>query len=371
MDKNEYLNSRIHKNFNEVKENLSWYGVNIVDSDFDILKKIIETKKQEKHIHLDGSVWFDTLKSFWFTGKKEEIYWIRNKWLDEYLKPFLTVWAFLQTKENLYKATIDFIKMQSDENIVYTELRYDPHLHTYGWLTIEDVMESVYKGVIDWMKILKKTWKVWIVKVILWINRGISVSEWTDISNKMLTYLKSHKKHRELTVWFDLNCSEATNPPSKFETILKEWKKQGYKLQIHAGESIISTEKNKSKYVDEAIMYKSDSISHWLLCEDYPETLKLLKKHKIEIEICVASNLQTWSTKNKNQHPLGKYMDLWLKLSINTDNKVIWNISLSEEVLLIHKKFDIPLDKLLKIVKVNNSQLTLQLTWTWSTLYNG
>lgn len=340
----------IWKSFDDVIENLSWYWVQINDDDLDTLINIIEHEKSEKHIHLDGSVNYNLLRSLWFTWEKSDLYAVRGEWLDKYLEPFYMINSFLQTEENLYQVAKQFVFDQAKENITYTEVRYDPHLHTFWWLSLKQVIDAVNTWLIDWMKeYYYETWIVVRVRTILGINRWLSVDEGLSISNEMLDIVNS-KESKNMFVWFDLNCSENGNPPDKFKDAIKAWQESGFKVKIHAGESISDLESDKSAYVKQAIALGVDSIWHWILCEDYEETLSLLKSNNIEIEINVASNLQTWSTKSMDEHPIGKYIDYWLNLSINTDNKTVWNISLSEEILLIHKKFNIPLEVLFRYV---------------------
>lgn len=63
-----------------------------------------------------------------------------------------------------------------------------------------------------------------------------------------------------------------------------------------------------------------------------------IQKAGIGIETCVSSNWQTGANGDPGGHPLLRYIEQGLVVSINTDNKTVGNMTLSEEILLIHKK---------------------------------
>jgi len=137
-------------------------------------------------------------------------------------------------------------------------------------------MINVYKWILDWIEEVRNNTgnNNFLVKVILWIDRGMNIDDWERISKEMLNVLEKYPEYKVYTTWFDLNCSEAENPPIKFENILKEWKSLWYELRIHAWESISNSISDKSLYIKQAIDLNVDAIGHGVLCTDDNETLR-------------------------------------------------------------------------------------------------
>lgn len=358
MNKNMVI-TELWKSFNEVIDNLKWYWVNLTENDYSTLIDIISWKKKEHHLHLDGSIPFKTLKSLWFKGKKENITAPRWKWLEEYLKPFLTVWEYLQTKDNLSIVWKDFITEIFNENIFEVEFRFDPHLHTFWRLSIDDVILSVIQWVNNGInefnnKTNNKYSKFINVKCILWINRWLSSEEGLKITKEMVKSVNdNYKNHWFVKIsWFDLNCSEDNNSPEKHKESIMYWRKNvkvWFDIKIHSGETISSNENDKSLYMIQSFNLWCLQYWHWILWVNNQNLLDNIKLNLQEIECCPSSNMQTGVVWIEEVHPLVKYIDLWIKVSINTDNRSIWNMTLSEEIFLCHKKYNIPLNKLKEI----------------------
>jgi adenosine deaminase len=64
--------------------------------------------------------------------------------------------------------------------------------------------------------------------------------------------------------------------------------------------------------------------------------------HRIPLECCPSSNVQTGAVRNLANHPLKLYFDLGIRITINTDNRLITDTSVSKELWLVHSQMGVP-----------------------------
>jgi adenosine deaminase len=73
------------------------------------------------------------------------------------------------------------------------------------------------------------------------------------------------------------------------------------------------------------------------------DLVNYVNDHRIPLEMCISSNVQTKAVKCLEDHPIRLYYDLGLRVTVNTDNRLVTNTTLSEEYLKLHQilKFDL------------------------------
>ena len=59
-------------------------------------------------------------------------------------------------------------------------------------------------------------------------------------------------------------------------------------------------------------------------------TARVVRDHRIELEICPKSNADTDATAAAAQHPLGLLVRLGFKVTLNTDNRLMSNVSMTD-----------------------------------------
>jgi len=333
------------------------------DNLLDYIKTI---PKKEHHIHLDGSVFPYILSQI--TDKKTQKYieslYIKdiNQSIDSlanFLKPFQEINKLLQTSESLYILSYELVRYFKEQNIVEVDVRFNPHLHILNWLTYEEILEAVWTGFQDWQKNYNFDTNIWLI---LGADRELPENEVYSIFLKYIeAILKVRSKYHNLKIsWFDLNCNEAwiSASPMKHELALRMVQDRWFNIIIHAGEVINDNVLKRywtldpSLYVKQAVILWSKRIWHGILAQYSDEAMSMLKENNVEVEMNLTSNIQTNSINDITQFPFKKYLDFWLKLSINTDNPAISWISLSEEIVRYIRELNIDLEIIEKIIKV-------------------
>ena len=291
--------------------------------------EMLKKPKVELHLHLDGSVPIHVLQELSGLSYEEvfnQAVSINDLELTDYLKRFDFINKYLQTKENLELASLSLGQELEKENVVYAEVRFAPMLHTNGGLTPEEVVEAVKLG---FSKCQVK------VNLILCMLRGMDLS----FNKKTLELAKKYLNNGVVAI--DLAGDEKNYPFTSYQDLFDECKNYGIPVTIHAGEVT-------KRDIKDIIPY-TKRIGHGIKMYDDPELMNLVKSHNILLEVCPNSNLDTNNVDDYSHHPVKKLYQSGLKISVNTDNRTVSNISLTEEYNNLVNLLDFTLDDIVKM----------------------
>lgn len=295
-----------------------------------------EIPKVELHVHLDGSVRYETLKEF-KNITKEDVMCNNCKNLEEYLTKFNLPIEIMQTKEVLTRVAKELVEDLKKDNVIYAEVRFAPILHT-KYLSLEEVVEAVLLGLKD--KDLK-------VNLILCMMRNSNF-----IENKKIIDL-TYKYLNKGVVGIDLAGDEKNYKTHNFKDLFKIINDLKIPFTIHAGEadgidSILS-----------AINFNAKRIGHGVRCIEDEKVINLIKEKNITLEVCPTSNVDT-NICEYIDHPIKQLYDQDVLVTINTDNRTVSNITLTEEYEKLNKYFNFGIEdfKKLNINAINASFLS-------------
>lgn len=270
-------------------------------------------KKIELHLHLDGSIRPTTISELLNISleeaKKLSITSEKTNSLEEYLNKFDIPLKILQTKNNLTRVSKELAEDLQKDNVIYAEIRFAPNKHLEKGLTLDEVITSILNGL---RKVPLKT------NLILCMMRGDSFS-------KNLEVIKYAKKYLgKGVVGIDLAGNEFTYPVNEYKKLFDIAKKENIPFTIHAGEA------DGALSVMNAINLGAKRIGHGVRAIESDEALKLIKEKDITLEICPKSNIDTNMYNKLEEHPIKKLFDKKIKITLNTDNRTVSNITLNE-----------------------------------------
>lgn len=296
---------------------------------------LLNFPKIELHIHLDGSVRPNTVSDILNLDKKkiEKEMKVDNscKDLNEYLTKFDLPLKILQTKENLIRVSEELATDLKKDGVIYAEVRFAPILHTRNGLSCEEVIESVIEGI---SRVDIK------INLIICLMRNVSDNDNYKVIEAGLKYINNR------VVGFDLAGAEAIYKTSKFEELFKYINKYNIPYTIHAGEADgVSSFKS-------AIEFGTKRIGHGVRIMEDNSMIKYAKEHNITFEVCPTSNIDTKIFKEYKDHAIKKMYDNNLNITINTDNRTVSNITLTEEYEKLINTFNFNLEDL-KIMNIN------------------
>lgn len=302
--------------------------------------------KIELHCHLDGSVRIETIIDI---ARKENIEIpcydyekLKDKVtvkdtcsnLNDYLEKFDIANSVMQTKESLERITYELLEDASIENIKYMEIRFAPQLHTKNNLTYKEIVKSVINGI-------KKAEKEFEIKanIIISLMRNLSVESAFEVIKECKEFLGKG------VVAVDLVSVEYEGFSNDFIDVIKKAKEYGYNITIHAGEQ--GSYKN---VIDAINLLGAKRIGHGVKIENNKEAIELVKKNNVLLEMCPTSNIQTKNATDFKSYPFYKFFKDGISVSLNTDNRTVSDINLTNEIESIFGN-DINLEDYKKIYK--------------------
>ena len=297
----------------------------------------LDLPKIELHCHLDGSVRPETIIDI---ATKEGIIIpshdlkiikdmitapLECTSLDEYLEKFKIPIAVMQSKESLRRIAYELLEDSAKENIKYIEVRFAPLLHIEKGLNIEEIIESVLDGI-------KAAEEKFDIKgnLILSCLKTMPVDSVLDVVESGRKFLNKG------VVAIDLAGAEREGFSNQFIEPISVARSYGYRVTIHAGENGIG------KNVFDAVeLLGAERIGHGVFIKDCVEAYNIVKDKKIILEICPTSNIQTKAVDVLKNHPIYDFYKDGIKVTLNTDNRTVSDINLSNEYSIVVKEFNL------------------------------
>lgn len=302
------------------------------------LEVIRALPKTDLHVHLDGSLRLQTILEI---AKKERVELPSHDLeglraaigcgnafgsLTEYLRGFEITLRVMQTEESLERIAFELAEDAHQENVCYMEVRYSPMLHTRRGLKLTRVVEAVLEG----LRRARETYGIKANLIICGI-RNISPESSYAMAELAVAY-----KGRGV-VGFDLAGAEADFPAKHHRAAFQLVRDNNINCTIHAGEAY------GPESIAQAIhVCGAHRLGHGCRLRENGDLLHYVNDHRIPLECCPSSNVQTGAVRDLASHPVRLYFDLGLRVTINTDNRLITNTTVSKELHLIHSELDVP-----------------------------
>ncbi len=302
--------------------------------------------KADLHVHLDGSLRISTILEL---AEEQEVELpattaegllkfmncgVRTGSLVEYLKAFDVTLRVLQTEEALARVAFELCEDAAKENVRYMEVRYAPMLHTRKGLRLSTVVEAVLSGLNRAREQLGVN-----AKVIICGIRNISPESSLDMARLAVAY-----KNRGV-VGFDLAGAEYDHPPKHHREAFDLIRKNNINCTIHAGEAF------GPESIAQAIhLCGAHRIGHGVRLWENGDLLAYVNDHRIPLECCPSSNVQTGAVSEVSRHPIRLYHDLGLRVTVNTDNRLITDTTVSRELWLCHTQLAMTLEDTKRII---------------------
>lgn len=257
--------------------------------------------------------------------------------LVRYLETFSHTIAVMQSKEAIVQVARECAIDLSRDGVVYAEVRGAPELFTEKGLTLNEVIEATTEGYKQGMVEAEKEGRKIRVESLLCGMRQNNKSQETAAA-----VIKYRNKG---VVGFDIAGPEDGFPPTNQLSTFEYLRKENAHFTIHAGEAY------GLPSIWEAIQIcGAERLGHGVRIIDdidfSSSTPKLgalasyIRDRRIPLELCPTSNLQTGAVKTYSEHPIGKLAKLRFRVTLNTDNRLMSNTSMSNEMTQCVKSFD-------------------------------
>ncbi len=302
--------------------------------------------KTDLHVHLDGSMRVQTvldlareqkitLPAADPAGLARAMHVGENTGsLVKYLEAFEITLAVLQTADALYRAAYELAQDAAAENVRYMEVRYSPMLHTRHGLRLTQVVETVLEAMHDAGLAFGIE-----VRLILCGIRNISPESSLEMAELVVAY-----KNRGV-VGFDLAGAEYDYPPKDHQEAFALVRRNNINVTIHAGEAYGPASIAQALHVCGA-----HRIGHGCRLREDGDLLHYVVDHRIPLECCPSSNVQTGAVRSLESHPIRLYYSLGSRITVNTDNRLITDTTVSKELYLLHTKLGFSLRDIKQLI---------------------
>ncbi|MET0389127.1 MAG: adenosine deaminase [Polyangiales bacterium] len=302
--------------------------------------------KTDLHVHLDGSLRIDTLLQLAEQkgirlpadtpeGLRRVLRLGENAGsLAQYLQAFDTTLTVMQTEDSLFRIAYELAEDAARENVRYMEVRYAPMLHSRAGLRMVGVVEAVLAG----LRQAEKDHGIE-AQVIVCGIRNISPESSLEMARLAVAY-----KNRGV-VAFDLAGAEYDHPAKHHREAFQLIRNNNINCTIHAGEAFGPESISQAIHVCGA-----HRIGHGCRLREDGDLLHYVNDHRIALECCPSSNVQTGAVASLASHPLKLYHDLGVRVTVNTDNRLVTDTSVSKELWLCHKDLGLTAADIARIV---------------------
>jgi adenosine deaminase len=252
--------------------------------------------------------------------------------LEIYLDAFRHTVAVMQTPDALRRVAAECAEDLAADGIIYAEVRFAPELHTERGLSLGEVVEAVLDGFRQGSEGRR-------IKVYALLTAMRTAARSLEIAELAVRY------RDEGVVGFDIAGAEAGWPPSRHLDAFQFLARENFHFTIHAGEAF------GLPSIWEAVQYcGTERLGHGVRIADdiaisaagsvrLGRLAAYVRDRRIPLEMCPTSNVQTGAAPSIAQHPLRLLRQLSFRVTVNTDNRLMSQVTLSSEFHRLAEEF--------------------------------
>ena len=309
-----------------------------------ILEFIKKSPKAELHLHIEGTLEPEQMFSFakrnniqiLFNDVKEvkKAYNFSN--LESFLKIYYEGAKVLLKEQDFFELTWAYALKCKEDNIVHTEIFFDPQTHTKRGIGFDIVINGIYKALIKAKKEFGLSFKI-----IMCFLRHLNEEECFNILDKALA-------HKDKIFGVGLDSLEMGNPPKKFEKLFKKAAENNFITVAHAGEE------GPTEYMWEALnLLNVKRIDHGVQCLKDEKLVEKLSKSQIPLTVCPLSNIKLKVFDKLKDHNLKKMLDKKLMVTVNSDDPAYFGGYLNQNLIETQVALNLSFEDI-KILLINS-----------------
>jgi adenosine deaminase len=264
--------------------------------------------------------------------------------LELYLEGFTHTVGVMQTPEAITRVAAECAQDLAADGVVYAEVRYAPELSTQGGLSLEEVMRAWLAGFEQGAAAAAREGRPIVIRAIVTAMRQFARS--VEIAELAVRF------RDQGVVGFDIAGPEDGFPPSRHLDAFQLIHRENFHITIHAGEAF------GLPSIWEALQWcGAERLGHGVRIVDDIEVLsdgdvrmgrlaQFVRDNRVPLEMCPTSNVHTGAVPSIEQHPIDLLRRLRYRVTVNTDNRLMSGVRLSDEFAVLMDTFDIALDEM-------------------------
>jgi adenosine deaminase len=267
--------------------------------------------KAELHMHIEGSLEPELI--FALAQRNQvaipyaSVEELRRAYAFTNLQSFLDIYyagaSVLLTEQDFYDMAHAYLARAAADNVLHTEMFFDPQTHTARGVPIEVVINGLHRACQD----AHKQWGLSAVLILCFL-RHLSEADAFEVLEQALPY-------QDKFIGVGLDSSELGHPPEKFAQVFAKCRSLGLRLVAHAGEE------GPPAYIWSALdVLKVERIDHGVQSFQDSLLMQRLAKDRIPLTVCPLSNQKLCVFPNLADHNLGRLLDAGLVATVNSDD---------------------------------------------------
>ena len=267
--------------------------------------------KVELHLHIEGTLepelMFELARRNEITLPFDSVEAVRAAYDFEDLQSFLDLYYqgmnVLFTEADFYDLTWAYLTRCQANNVVHTELFFDPQAHLSRGVALSTQLEGITRACHD-------------AEREMGISSAIILSFLRDMTEEhALETYEAALSYREHFIGIGLDSAEVGNPPEKFARVFDRAREDGFHLVAHAGEE------GPASYIRSALETLGvERIDHGIRCLDDEALVETLIARRIPLTVCPLSNVYLKTVPDMTGHPLPAMIERGLCVTINSDD---------------------------------------------------
>ncbi len=280
--------------------------------------------KAELHMHIEGSLEpeliFALARRNGVTLPYASVEELRKAYAFTNLQSFLDIYyagaSVLLEEQDFYDMAWAYLERAAADNVVRTEMFFDPQTHTARGVDIGTVIDGLHRACADAEARLGVS-----AALILCFLRHLSEDEAFETLEQALPY-------RDKFIGIGLDSSELGHPPEKFARVFARCHELGLHLVAHAGEE------GPPEFVWSALdVLKVERVDHGVQSAKDPALMQRLAQDRIPLTVCPLSNLKLCVFPDLAQHNLNTLLDAGLVATVNSDDPAYFGGYMNENFL--------------------------------------
>jgi adenosine deaminase len=252
--------------------------------------------------------------------------------LELYLETFNHTFGVMQHADAIERVSAECVEDLADDGVVYAEVRMAPELCLQAGLTMDEAIEAMLRG----FRVGQQTRDMEI---------GLIVTAMRQAANSKEVAEAALRHRDEGVVGFDIAGSEAGHPPTRHLDAFRTVSEQNFHITIHAGEAfglpsiweavqLCGAERlgHGVRIVDDIKVADDGSVQLGRLAS-------FIRDRRVPLEMCPTSNIHTGVCDTMEEHPIGLLSRLRFRVTVNTDNRLMSDVSMTSEMNALVEAF--------------------------------
>lgn len=298
--------------------------------------------KAELHLHIEGSLepelMFKLAQRNHIDLPFKDVEAVRAAYEFHNLQEFLDIYyqgaQVLNHEQDFYDMTMDYLKRCKDQNIIHTELFFDPQTHTERGIEFSVVINGITKALCD----AEQKWGI-SSQLIMCFLRHLSAEAAMETLELAIPF-------KDSIIAVGLDSSEQEHPPEKFKAVFERAISFGFKTVAHAGEE------GPADYIWQALnLLKVSRIDHGVRCTEDADLVEHLIKINMPLTVCPLSNIKLCVFKDMTEHNILDLLEQGVKVTVNSDDPAYFGGYMNENFNALSEALNLTQEQAIQLVE--------------------